>query len=45
VAEELRRQVTLQNPDWPDEALRRADLLSHARLAALFRRAAPVRRG
>jgi hypothetical protein len=42
VAEELRRQVILRDAGWPGEALREADLLSHARVAALFRRAAPT---
>ena len=44
VAEELRRQAILQDPGWPGEASRQTDLLSHARLAALFR-AIPARRG
>lgn len=44
VAEELRRQMLLQDPAWPDEASRQADLMSHVRLAALFRRAVPARR-
>ena len=45
VAEELRRQAILQDPGWPGEPLRRADLLSHVRVAALFQRAVPARRG
>ena len=44
IAEELRRQVLLRDPAWPDAALRRADLLSHLRLAEIFRRAGPARR-
>jgi hypothetical protein len=44
VAEELRRQMLLQDPVWPDEASRQADLMSHVRVAALFRRAAATRR-
>ena len=44
VAEELRRQALLLHPDWPDAALRRADLLSHVRLAELFLRAGSTRR-
>jgi hypothetical protein len=44
VAEELRRQVLLRDPAWPDAALRQADLVSHARLADLFRRAGSARR-
>jgi hypothetical protein len=44
VAEELRRQMILRDPDWPDAALREADLLSHARLAEILRRAGPARR-
>jgi hypothetical protein len=44
IADELRRQMLTQNPAWPDEASRHADLMSHVRLAALLRRAAPTRR-
>lgn len=39
IAEELRRQARLQDPDWPSPADRRDDVLSHVRLAELFRRA------
>jgi hypothetical protein len=39
VTEELRRQAIELNPDWPDPMLREADLESHVRVAALFRRA------
>jgi hypothetical protein len=44
VAEELRRQALLRDPDWPRPADRREDLLAHARLADLLRRAGPARR-
>ncbi len=44
VAEELRRQALLQDPAWPDAALRREDLLAHVRLADRFRRAGATRR-
>ena len=44
VADDLRRQVLLRDPAWPDAALRRADLSSHVRLAELLRRAGPARR-
>jgi hypothetical protein len=44
VADELRRQALLRDPAWPDAALRRADLSSHARLAELLRRAGSARR-
>jgi hypothetical protein len=44
IAEELRRQVLLRDPAWPDPALRRSDLESHVRLASLFRRADSARR-
>ena len=44
VAEELRRQALLSDPDWPDAGLRRDDVLAHARLARLFRRASATRR-
>jgi hypothetical protein len=44
VAEEPRRQALLLNAGWPDAALRQADLASHVRLAALFRRAGSTRR-
>jgi hypothetical protein len=45
IAEELRRQAVLANTAWPDASLRRQDLEFHLRLAELFRRAAPARRG
>lgn len=44
IADELRRQALLQNPDWPSPADRRQDLLCHARLAELFQRARSARR-
>ena len=44
IADELRRQAILENPDWPDAESRREDLASHVRLAALFARADAARR-
>ena len=44
IAGELHRQAILADPAWPDESLRRQDLLAHIRLARLLRRAAPTRR-
>ena len=44
VADELRRQALLQNPDWPDAAHRDRDLLAHVRLAELLTRADSARR-
>ena len=44
IAEELRRQALLRNPDWPDAALRRDDLLAHTRVTALLRRVSAARR-
>jgi hypothetical protein len=44
IAGELRRQALLQNPAWPDAALRREDLLAHLRLAERLRRAGAARR-
>jgi len=43
IAEELRREVLLLNPTWPDSALRQADLQSHIRVAELLRRASSTR--
>ena len=43
VADDLRRQALAQNPAWPDNACRQADLLAHARLAELFHRASATR--
>jgi len=39
IADELRRQVLLQNPGWPDAQQRRQDLESHVRLSELLHRA------
>ena len=36
IAEELRRQVLRQHPDWPDAASRRDDLRHHVRMSELF---------
>lgn len=44
IADELRRQMLLQNPEWPDTRLREDDVREHARLAQLFQRASPTRR-
>jgi hypothetical protein len=44
IADELRRQALQCDPHWPDPEHRREDLLAHARLTALFRRATAVRR-
>jgi hypothetical protein len=44
IADELRRQMLLQHPEWPDARLRSEDVLAHARLAELFQRASPARR-
>jgi hypothetical protein len=44
IADELRRQMLLLNPAWPDTRLREEDVLAHARLARLFQRASPTRR-
>jgi len=43
IADELRRQVLLQNPGWPDADQRREDLQSHLRLSELLQRASPAR--
>jgi len=39
IAEELRRQVIRQDPAWPSAEERHDDLLAHARLSELLRRA------
>jgi hypothetical protein len=39
IADELRRQVLAQQPDWPSAAERSEDLAAHARLAERLRRA------
>ena len=44
IADELRRQTILENPDWLDPASRREDLASHIRLADLFALADAARR-
>ena len=44
IADELRRQAILQNPDWPDARSRREDIDAHLRLADLFARADAARR-
>ena len=44
IADELRRQMLLQHPEWPDAELREEDLLAHARLAQRLQRASPTRR-
>jgi hypothetical protein len=44
IADELRRQALLQDPDWPRPSDRLDDLRAHARLSDLLRRARPTRR-
>ena len=44
VANELRRQAQLRDPDWPCAADRHEDLASHLRVATLLRRADSARR-
>ena len=44
IADELRRQVLLQDSTWPGPAERDADLQSHIRCSALLRRADRTRR-
>ncbi len=44
IADELRRQVMLQHPDWPDAASRRDDLRHHVRMTELFARVDAARR-
>lgn len=44
IADELRRQMLAQDPAWPDEPSRHADLMAHVRLAALLRHAPSARR-
>jgi hypothetical protein len=44
IADELRRQALLQNPDWPSVADRRQDLAAHVALAERLRRARSTRR-
>jgi len=44
IADELRRQMQLQDASWPSADLRDADLAAHVRLADLLRRADPASR-
>lgn len=44
IADELRRQVLMQHPDWPDAASRRDDLRHHVRMTELFARVDAARR-
>ena len=44
IADELRRQVLAQHPDWPDAASRADDLRHHVHMAELFTRADAARR-
>jgi len=44
IADELRRQVLLQKPGWPDAEQRREDLQSHVRLSELLQRGSRARR-
>jgi hypothetical protein len=44
LADELRRQVQVQDPFWPDQAERDLDLSAHVRLTELFSRAGSTRR-
>jgi hypothetical protein len=44
IADQLRRQVILRDPNWPDAGMRQADVLLHVRLAEQLRRAGPTRR-
>jgi len=39
IADELRRQVVRQNPEWPSDEERHNDLAAHTRLSELLRRA------
>jgi hypothetical protein len=39
IADELRRQVIRQNPEWPSEQERRDDIAAHTRLSRLLGRA------
>jgi len=43
IADELRRQVARQNPDWPSGEERQDDLAAHARFSELLRRASRPR--
>jgi hypothetical protein len=44
IAEELRRQMLLVAPGWPNASSRYDDITTHARVAALLHRACPSRR-
>jgi hypothetical protein len=44
VTEELRRQMLLRDPSWPDAEARLEDVRFHATLAERFRRAGAARR-
>jgi hypothetical protein len=44
VAEELRQQIILRDPCWPDREAREADLRCHVSMAERFRRAGAARR-
>ena len=39
IADELRRQVIRQNPEWPNDQERHEDIAAHTRLSGLLRRA------
>jgi hypothetical protein len=41
IADELRRQVIRQNPEWPNDQERADDMAAHTRLSGLLRRAGP----
>ena len=43
IADELRRQVLRQSPDWPSDEERQEDLAAHARVSQLLRRASRPR--
>jgi hypothetical protein len=43
IAEELRRQALFQHPGWPPPSDRREDVLAHAQLSELLRRAGSTR--
>lgn len=45
IADQLRRQAVEQQPGWPREEDRRADLAAHLRLAELFRSVDDAGRG
>lgn len=45
IAEELRRQALLLNPEWPSEDDRREDFQVHVRVRALLDRACLASRG